>query len=306
MEADIGTNPPASAGVAGVQDANPSGYEADAGASDADQGLADQSGGDLPEGEEGAQVPELDEVEHEGLKHQIPKALREVVDKGLDYTRKTQELADAVRTREQQFAEREQQFAMRDQAAQVLHQGRAALVAMDLQLKQYEGVDWIALANQDSATANQHFMKFQTLKDQRQQIATTLSRQEQHYVSESERVASQRIESEEAKWAPEERQAVLEAARAYGLTRPVLLNLFGNNPGLLSILKDAALHRAASKTATAAAAKPRLAAVPQVQPAAQLPQGGRNSAPRPLSDPTLSDAEWNRRRNEQLRRSRRR
>lgn len=303
MEADIGTNPSTSVDDAGVQDANPPGYETGAGASDADQGLADQSDGDLPEGEEGEPAPEFDEIEHEGRKHQIPKALREFVDKGLDYTRKTQELADTVRTREQQFAELEQQFSMREQAATVLHQGRATLAAIDLQLKPYEGVNWVQLNQQDPTTANQHYMQYQTLKDRRQQIADGLRQAEGNFSAHAEKLAVERVQAIEAKWTPQEQKAVIEAAREYNLTRPVLVNLFGNNPGLLSILKDAAMHRAATKAAAAARTKP---AATTTQPAAQLPQGGRTVALKPLSDPTLSDAEWLRRRNEQIRRSRRR
>lgn len=306
MEPDIVTNPPASAGAAGVNGAHPSGYETDAGTPDADQGLADQSDGDLPEGEEGDAEPEFDEIEHEGRKHQIPKALREYVEKGLDYTRKTQEHAETVRTREQQFAEREQEFVHREQAAQVLHHGRVALAAVDAQLKPYEGVNWVALNQQDPATANQHFMQYQALKEQRQTMAGNLQQAEAHFSSYGEQQAIKRVEEVQAKWTPEELQATVDAAKAYGLTRPVLINLFGNNPGLLNILKDAALHRAAANKATAAAARAKPAAGPVAQPAAQLPQGGRSSTPRPLNDPTLSDAEWNRRRNEQIRRSRRR
>ena len=306
MQPDIATNPPASAGAAGVVDADPPGYETGAGASDADQDDASQSVDDLPEeGAEGEQAPELDEIEHEGLKHQIPKALREIVDKGLDYTRKTQEHADTVRTREQQFAERELQFAHREQAAQTLHQGRATLAALDLQLKPYEGVNWVELNQHDPSAANQHYMQYQTLKEKRQTMAGQLDAAERHYGAHSEKVATERVKETVAKWSEGERRAVNDVANDYNLTPQVLVNLFGNNPMLLTILRDAALHRAAAKTATAAAARSKPAAT-AVQPAAQLPQGGRASGPKPLNDPTLSDAEWNRRRNEQIRRSRRR
>lgn len=304
MAADIGTDPPASAGDAGVLDANPSGYEADAGLSDADQGLADQSDGDPPEGAEGEQSPELDEIEHEGQKHRIPKALRDIVDKGLDYTRKTQEHADTVRAREQQYAEREQQFVQREQAAQTLHQGRATLAALDLQLQQYQGVNWVAANQQDPVTANQHYMQYQQLKEQRQTIAGQLESAERSFGEQVQRTAAARVQETVSKWSADEQKAVNEVAKDYALTPQILVGVFGQNPMLLTILRDAAMHRQAAKAATAAAARAKPTA-PQAQPAAQLPQGGR-SAPRPLNDPTLSDAEWNRRRNEQIKRSRRR
>lgn len=299
MDTDIGTNPPASAGAAGVQDGNPPGYEAGAGPSDADQGLADQSGGDLPEGEEGDLSPELDEIEHEGQKHRIPKALRDILDKGLDYTRKTQEHADAVRAREQQWAEREAQFAQREQASQLLTEGRAALKAVDLQLKQYEGVNWALAAQQDPTTANQHWMAYSQLKDERQKIAGHLQQAEQEYGSQTIQAATRRVQETVSKWTADEQRAVNEVARDYALTPQILTSVFGSNPMLLTILRDAAMHRQATKAATAAAARAKPAA-PAAQPAAQLPQGGRSQAPKSMTDPTLSVDDWMRRRNAQV------
>jgi hypothetical protein len=304
MDADIGTNPPASAGAAGVQGGNPPGYEAGAGPSDADQGLAGQSDGDLPDGAEGEQAPELDEIELEGQKHQIPKALREYLDKGLDYTRKTQEHADTVRAREQEFAERQQLFEQREQASQHLKQGHAAVAALDLQLQQYQGINWAAASQQDPVAANAAYMQFMQLQNQRQDMVGKLQQAEQQFSEQSQQVAANRVQAVVSKWTPDEKQAVNAAAREYGITPPVLVGLFGNNPGLLNVLRDAAMFRQASRKADAAvaAAKPKPA---QAQPAAQLPQGGRSTSPRSLNDPNLSDAEWTRMRNEQIRRSRR-
>jgi hypothetical protein len=301
MSTDIGTNQPASAG-AGVQDENPSGYEADAGSSDADQGLADQSDGDLLEGAEGEQVPELDEIEHEGLKHQIPKALRPLIDKGLDYTAKTQEVAELRRTTEQQFAEREAQFTQREQASNLLRQGHAAVAALDYQLQQYQGINWQQAIAQDPATAQAAWMQMQTLERQRQEVAGKVQHAEREHVQAAETTAKQRVQQVVAKWTQDEQSAVNEVAKEYSLTPQVLVNVFGNNPMLLTILRDAALHRTAMKKATAPAVNQK----PAAQPAARLPQGKGGSVQKPLSDPSLSDAEWNKRRNAELRRSRRR
>ncbi len=305
MSTDIGTDPPASAGAAGVQGGNPSGYEAGAGPLDADQGLAGQSDGDLPEGEEGEPTPELDEIEHEGRKHQIPKALRDIVDKGLDYTRKTQEHADTVRAREQEFADRQQQIEQREQATRHLQQGHAAIAALDLQLQQYQGVNWAVASQQDPVAANAAYMQYMQLQHQRQDVAGKLQQAEQQFAAQSQQEAAKRVHAAVSKWTPEEQQAVNAAAKEIGITPPAFVHIFGSNPGLLPLLRDAALYRQASRKADAAvaAAKPKPA---QAQPAAQLPQGGRSTSPKPLSDPTLSVDDWMRRRNEQVsRRSRR-
>ena len=303
MSTDIGTNPPASAGAAGVQDANPPGYETGAGPSDEDQGLAGQSDGDLPEGEEGALAPELDEIEHEGQKHQIPKAIRPLIDKGLDYTQKTQELADQRRQHEQQFAEQQQQFEHRQQAAQVLHEGRAAVAALDLQLQQYQGINWQAAAAADPAATQQAYLQYQQLRDQRQGVAQNLQAAEQHFSQRVSTEAKQRVAEVVTKWKPEEQAAVNAVAKDYGITPQILTGVFGSNPMLLTILRDAALYQKATKTAAAVTA-PKPSAAPQAS--AVLPRGNGSAVPKSLSDPRMSDEEWNKRRNEQIRRSRRR
>lgn len=300
MDADIGTNPPASAGAEGVQGEHPPGYESGAGTPDADQGFADQSGGDLPEGEEGdAPAIETEDVEIDGQKHTVPKALKPYVDKGLDYTRKTQEHADIVREREQQFTEREQQFAQSQQAAQLLNQGRATLVALDMKLQEYQGINWQIAAAQDPAAAQQHFLQYQQLRDQRQGVERQLNAAEQQFHSQTEQQAQERVRSVVSKWTPDEFKAVSEiGASVYGITAKHLA-LFGSNPMLLTVLRDAVMHQKAMKTA-AAVTKPQAPKAALPQPAAQLPQGNRAASPRSMNDPSMQVDDWMQRRNEQL------
>ena len=245
-------------------------------------------------------MPELDEIEHEGLKHQIPKALRPLIDKGLDYTQKTQELAEQRRQHEQQFAEKQQQFEQRQQAAQVLHEGRAAVHALDLQLQQYQGIDWQAASAQDPAATQQAWMQYQQLRDRRQGVAQQLQAAEQHFTQRVSTEARQRVAEVVTKWKPEEQAAVNEAAKDYGITPQILTGVFGNNPMLLDILRDAALHRKASKTAAAVTApKPSAPA----KPAAVLPKGN-GAPPKTMADPLLPVDEWMKRRNAQIARRR--
>ena len=61
-----------------------------------------------PQPEEMEPPPELEEVEHEGKKYQIPKPLKGALLMQADYTRKTQEVAEqrrAVEEQQRQYAE---------------------------------------------------------------------------------------------------------------------------------------------------------------------------------------------------------
>lgn len=301
MPADIGTNPDASASEAGVQATNQPGYESGAGVADADQGGLGQSEGDQNlDGSEGESGPELEEFEYEGLKHALPKAWKPLLDKGLDYTRKTQEHAEHARQFEQQFASREQQFAQREQAARVLHQGRATLAAYDMQLAPYVNVNWALATQQDRDAANTAWMQMSQLKDERAKLEKQLEAAESRYLEDGRNQSSERVRSVVSKWTPEEVQNVSEVgSQVYGIT-PQHMALFGANPALLTILKDAVAHQVATRKAAESTKK---AAPEPVKPAAKLPQG-RGGPPKTMDDPGLSTEEWMKRRNEQVRRKR--
>lgn len=306
QESDIGTNPPASAGAAGVQGITPPAYEAGAeGIPDDDQGQAGQSDGDLPVGEDGESgALDTAEVEYEGQKYTVPKALEAAILKNADYTQKTQALAERERAATQEFSERQLRLQQQAEAAQHLSQQRAALTAMDMQLQQYQGIDWQQASAQDPQAAQQAFMRFQQLRDQRAGVAQQLQHQESTYARQVEAEAAKRVSDVVAGWTEEERQAVNTVARdMYGVTA-AHLGLFGRHPELLGVLRDALAHQKALKAAAAATTRKGATSTPQAKPEATLPQGGRAAPPKSMADPTLSMDEWIKRRNEQVRKRR--
>ncbi len=312
MPFELGTNQAAEtlSEAAGVQGTNPADplREAAAGVPDSqDQGLAGQS--DLELDEDGNPIEpaiELDEWEDEdGKKHQVPKALMPRLMKDADYTRKTQELAETQRQAQQQFAQREQQLALQAQAQQQTLQHRAQLAALDMQLAQYQGVNWTIAAQQDPGAAQQAWLAFQQLKEQRTGVATQIQAMEQQLTVHAQQQAQQaQAQASEAvarivsTWKPEEQAAVNEiGAKVYGVTKEQF-QLFATNPGLLPILRDAVLYQRAQQRA--ASAGKAAAPAPQAGPTPTLQQGSGRATPKSLDDPGLSTDEWMRRRSEQI------
>lgn len=304
--ADIETNPQEQP-TAGVQGTNPTQPQGVPGVLDSqDQGLAGQSDPELDEnGNPIEPAPELDDWEDEdGKKHRIPKALIPRLMKDADYTRKTQEHAELVRQAEQKLAQTQQQLALQTQAQQQHLQQRAQLAALDMELAKYQGVNWALAGQQDPGAAQQTWLAYQQLKEQRTGVATQLQAMESHYLAQaqqqaqaSQRQAQEAVSHIVSQWTPDERAAVNEiGSKVYGVKQQHF-EFFASNPGLLPILRDAVLYQQAKQRATSAT-KP--AAAPAAGPTPILQPGTGRATPRSLEDPGMPMDEWMRRRREQL------
>ena len=126
---------------------------------DADQ-VTDEA--EPEEAEQSAAVDEV-EVEVEGWKGKIPATLKAELDKGADYTRKTQELAERNRLFDaQQRAVHEQQQFMQF-AGKDMEQFRQ----IEAQLEQYRGVD---LSQIDGETLSRMSMAAANLREERARL----------------------------------------------------------------------------------------------------------------------------------------
>ena len=101
----------------------------------------------------------------------LPKEVAEKVTKvqkrlEADYTRKTQEAAEMRKSAEQLKQRVEQDAVFYQQNTDLLVQGQS----IDAQLKEYEGVDWAALAEQDIGAYSKHKEIRDNLRAQHQQI----------------------------------------------------------------------------------------------------------------------------------------
>lgn len=146
------------------------------------------------EGDEGEQ-PENDDdyedFEHEGEKYKVPKALKlkDGYLRQADYTRKTQELAEARRAHE---AEREA-FAKSKDVQKGYEADIGRLGVLDEQIAYYQKVDWPKLQAEAPEQAQQHWMLYQQLKDQRGMAAAKVAEHQEKAKSEGESARSKRL-----------------------------------------------------------------------------------------------------------------
>lgn len=246
-------------------------------------------------------TPEDDseEVEYEGQKFRVPKALKPALMMHADYTRKTQEVSEQRRQLEVQ----QQQLVQQAQSQQEHLQTVAKVVALDDQIKQFEQVDWTALSTQDPVKAQQLWMQFSQLKDSRVGILGELQQKEQQRALEAQQRLAKQIEESNAVLARDIKDWSPETA---GKLRDFAVEKLGFTPQELGQVTDARivklLHQAyigsqlVAKQMTGATQKP----VQQVKPVTTV---GAN-APAAKDPSRMNTDEWMKHRNEQLRKQR--
>lgn len=112
---------------------------------------------------EGNLVEEEDseDVDYEGKSYKVPKTLKDALLRQADYTRKTQEVAQARQAFE---AERQQhQYVLHLQHQSI--GARAEATAIAGQLREFEAINWQALANEDPAQAQRLWIQREQLKE---------------------------------------------------------------------------------------------------------------------------------------------
>lgn len=221
---------------------------------------ADQS--DNTDGDTQGVDPEVfEEVEYEGKKYALPPELKDAILRQADYTRKTQELAQTRQQAEQTFAQ--QQARIEAERANI--QAVARLTALDERLQQYAGVDWDSLSQSNGELAQREFMKYQQLKDSRQQFVAQIQQHEsQRAMQEQQETAKQLQEANEALsreikgWSPDYAQSLREVAKSLGAKEEQLNGI--REPWIVKALH--AQKVLAEMTKKAGAAAPAVAAKP--------------------------------------------
>jgi hypothetical protein len=178
---------------------------------------------------EGELEPELVEVDYDGKKHKIPAELKDALLRQQDYTRKTQEVAEERKAVEARRAEADQVF----QTAQEVVEAKAHIHHIDSQLKQYEGVNWQQLENEDPMAAMSLWRNYQTLKEERGQVAsylttTTNELSEKAKLDTANRLRETRAFAEKSipGWTQEMDNKITEFALGKGFTREALQNAY--------------------------------------------------------------------------------
>jgi len=238
---------------------------------------------------------DLEEVEHDGKKYAVPKALKPALMMNADYTRKTQELADQRRALEADAASTRQAIEFQRQLAQQHRE----LVAVDVQIEPYQRFtpeQWQQWTAQDAGAAQQAWMTYQALKDKRQGLAQQVMQAEQSRAFEAQKSASRRFEQAEADvraeikdWSKDRQEALWQTAVALG-AKPEERGV------VTSAWMVKALHRAALYDQMVQKASAPAPATPAA------PTRTVGNAAKATPDPrTMSDDEWMRWREKDLR-----
>lgn len=233
-------------------------------------------------------VDDTEEIDHDGLKVKVPKALKDSFLRHADYTRKTQELA-----------EQRKAFEATRESATTIHKdyvdALASVKAYDAQLARYENVDWATLEATDPASAQSHWRTFSQLKDARSAAEKTANEKQQSLDLESQRVRATRAQEVQAEltkllpeWSPggELDLKLAKYGTANGLSQQDMADATLRNPAFVKALNKARLwdeHEAKQ------AAQKRIEAKQAAKPATEV----GSKSPSSVKDPDrMTTAEW--------------
>lgn len=239
--------------VAPNLDAEPEEVEVEAVETNPDEQAEEETEGE-PDAEE-AEEEEAEEAnpEYFTLKvngEEITKPKDEVIalaQQGVDYTQKTQALAEQRKAIEEQAqALQAQEQALQEQVLmqEALIDDVAQLKAIDRQLDAYSQVNWQQLSDQDFVEAQKLFFTYNQLQTQRNELAQALQakvtqvqqlRTQQTY--ENLEKGRAKLAQEIPNWSPQVAQQLRATGLEYGLTEAQVDNI--SDPIAVKILYDA-------------------------------------------------------------------
>lgn len=181
---------------------------------------------------------------------EIEKPIDDVIalaQQGLDYTQKTQQVAEQRKALEAQEQALQAQAQMLQQQAEL--QGAligdvAKLTAVDQQLEAYSKINWQELSDTDFVEAQKLFFTFNQLQQQRGALAQELEAKQTALLQTKQYELAQRIEKgkevlakEIPNWSRDTSQAIISTGKEYGFTEDELGNIY--DPRYVKVLHDA-------------------------------------------------------------------
>lgn len=250
-----------------------------------------------PEAEEEEQseedeVPAILKLKVNG--EEVEKPLEEVValaQQGLDYTQKTQQVAEQRKELEayaEQIKMQEQAFQEQVQLNNVLIEDVAKITALDQQLNQYANVNWNQLSDSDFVEAQKLFFTYNQLQQERSQLVSQFEAKKQQVVQKQTQLMSEKIAKgkeilakEIPNWSPETNQALLSTGKDYGFTDAELNSIV--DPRHVKVLHDAMQWRKLQQKDSIVKKKVS-SAKPVVKPGAKDTKAEANSNVRQLRE----------------------
>jgi hypothetical protein len=209
--------------------------------------------------------------------------LKELAQKGFDYTAKTQVLAEERRILAIERQTLQAQTQIQEKALDIVGEVKA----IDRQLQNYQNVDWTALAEQDPVEYLKHNHAFRELKETRQakvqefqgiqqyekQMVSQFS--QERLVNEAKRLAEKIPEFRDAKKASETKASMVGYLEQRGFNQAEIDNIVDSR--MVEVIYDALRYKGLSDTKPAM--KKRIEAAPKsVKPgSAQNVSASKNS-----------------------------
>ncbi|MDR3439873.1 hypothetical protein [Telmatospirillum sp.] len=250
-------------------------------------------------------VDDTEEVEHEGQKYRVPKALKDSFLRQSDYTKKTMEVAEQRKAIEVEHA----RLAERAKADDAHLDRLAALKVVSVQLQQFPQTNeqWAQLEQQDPARAASLFRQFQQLRGAQENLTNQVNQHQQQRTSEQQQAtAKQAQEAVEVlkKAIPDFGPQTLQEIETFAVKE------FGVKPEQVRAVVDPTIWLMGYKLMKAAAVvQGQISAATTetkapVKAITQVAKGGGAKSSNGLSDNDDMDA-WLAKRNAQIRASRR-
>ena len=215
------------------------------------------------ESEEATDEPDEEVEEEEQSQDEVPailklkvngedveKPLDEVValaQQGLDYTQKTQQVAEQRKELEayaESIKAQEQAFQEQMQLNNVLIEDVAKITSLDQQLNQYANVNWQQLSDNDFVEAQKLFFTYNQLQTERSQLVSQFEAKKQQVVQKQSQLMAEKIAKgkevlakEIPNWSPETNQALLSTGKDYGFSDAELNSIV--DPRHVKVLHDA-------------------------------------------------------------------
>ncbi len=270
--------------------------DAEAEAETTDEVETEEATDEEPEAEEVEQseedeVPAILKLKVNG--EEVEKPLDEVValaQQGLDYTQKTQQVAEQRKELEayaESIKAQEQAFQEQMQLNNVLIEDVAKITALDQQLNQYANVNWQQLSDNDFVEAQKLFFTYNQLQQERSSLVSQFEAKKQEVVQKQTQLMAEKIAKgkeilakEIPNWSPETNQALLSTGKDYGFTDAELNAIV--DPRHVKVLHDAMQWRKLQQNSTVK--KKVSSAKPVVKPGAKDTKAEANSNVRQLRE----------------------
>lgn len=252
------------------------------------------------EGETDDQVEgddETEELEHEGKKYVIPKAIKPLLMFQQDYTKKTQEVAETRKQFEERVAKETAEFETTRRTLAENVEGVAQLLTLKQQIDQYNKVDWDKFYAEQPQKAGATYARFQQLKDAHVELQGALEQRSNQAALEQQRTRAKQIEDGRAAlsskipgWTDQRDKQAREFAVSRGMSKADVDTII--NPVYMEMIDYARVgYELTHKARAAATPKPNPIA-PQIE-AVPVPTVGARRSPQSSAPSDKDDmATW--------------